>query len=77
MRLATAILLLKVRERIVLTDRRKAKSGEEENNWLDIPDVMLNITVKRIMKENDFLKKKRKQNRKIQTATFSFKMYKV
>lgn len=76
MRLATAILLLKVRERIVLTDRRKAKSGEEENNWLDIPDVMLNITVKRIMKKNDFLKKK-KQNRKIQTATFSFKMYKV
>lgn len=76
MRLATAILLPKVRERIVLKDRRKAESGEEENNWLDIPDVMLNISVKRIMKENDFLKT-RKQNRKIQTATFSFKMYKV
>lgn len=75
MRLDAAILLVKVRERIVLTDRKKAMSGEEESNWLDIPDVMLNISIKKIHEKMIFWKKK--QNRKIQTATFSFKMYKV
>jgi hypothetical protein len=37
-------------------------SSEEENNWLDIPDVMLNISVKRFMKENVFFKEREKDS---------------
>lgn len=60
MRLGTAILLVKVRDSCLQIEEM---SNEEKSNWLDIPNVMLNISVKRFMKENVFCKIKKKSKR--------------